>query len=376
MEKKILFISHDASRTGAPIVFKYHLNFIKSAAPELPFDIYLMQPGVLQNEFAKISKLTIADNSLIFLRVLFKLTRNSFYQHYQFNKLIRNKEYNIVYGNTVVTAPLLKIAKIHNSLTYTVMHVHELDIAIKQCLGKQLFIDSISYIDRFVAASLAVKNMLIHNYEIPESKIYLHYEYIPMDYFDEKNAINLSTPGFNICGSGSLDWRKGIDLFIRIVYLLNKVVKNNDFHFYWIGGNRGSMDFERVDYDIKRLGIERKITIIEYCDNPLQYMQACDVFLLTSREDPFPLVCLEAASVKLPIVCFNNAGGMIEFVDSTNGWVIDYLDLDKIVELFENLMTRPSIVTDKGLKAYEKVQQFNINIGGEKIISFLKSLSN
>lgn len=374
---KILFISHDASRSGAPIVFKHHLKFIKGAYPEVSFDIFLMQPGELQKEFAKISMITVADKNSLLLRALFKFSKNEFYKHYKFNRLLNEIKYKIVYGNTVVTAPLLKMAKLNNSFTITVMHVHELDISLKQCLGKQKFIETITYIDNFVAASLAVKNMLIKTYEIPESKIYLHYEYIPIAPFDKKNTIkNTLKPGLKVCGSGSLDWRKGIDLFLQIVYQLKKIEASSVFHFYWIGGMIGSIEYERVLYDIDRLGIADNVTIIEHCDNPLQYMQACDVFLLTSREDPFPLVCLEAASVKLPIICFKDSGGMVEFVDQTSGWVIDYLDLSAIVRLLIELINNPDILVDKGIKSYEKVQEFSIVKGGEKLVGYLKALTN
>jgi hypothetical protein len=56
---------------------------------------------------------------------------------------------------------------------------------------------------------------------------------------------------------------------------------------------------------------------------------ACfNVFPLTSCEDPFPLVCLEAASLRKPIICFEKAGGMPGFVGSDAGKVVPYGDID------------------------------------------------
>ena len=66
--------------------------------------------------------------------------------------------------------------------------------------------------------------------------------------------------------------------------------------------------------------------------------------MLTSREDPYPLVCLEAAAVAKPIVCFAGAGGMPEFVEEDCGFVVPYLDImamaDRVGLLLDSLECR------------------------------------
>jgi glycosyltransferase involved in cell wall biosynthesis len=51
------------------------------------------------------------------------------------------------------------------------------------------------------------------------------------------------------------------------------------------------------------------------------------VFVLTSREDPFPLACLEAAVLGKPVLCFD-AGGMSEFLEPDERLVMPYLDVE------------------------------------------------
>ena len=57
------------------------------------------------------------------------------------------------------------------------------------------------------------------------------------------------------------------------------------------------------------------------------YFSIFDVFALMFREDPFPLVCLEAALLEKPNLCFARAGGASELVESDSGFVVPYLDL-------------------------------------------------
>ncbi len=54
MSKKVLFISHDASRTGAPIVLLNLLKWFKTNT-DIPFQILLKKGGVLEPDFKAIA---------------------------------------------------------------------------------------------------------------------------------------------------------------------------------------------------------------------------------------------------------------------------------------------------------------------------------
>lgn len=374
--KKILFISHDATRTGAPILLKHHLQGFKKQYPDFAFDIMLKSGGELQIDFEQIGNVIKTPAQIIrygFFDRLFKQPERSL--HKLEKSLTEN--YDTVYGNTVVTADLLMIAKKAKPGVVTVCHVHELEIAIKQFFNEVKFREAIPYINHFVAASKAVVNVLVDQYNIPKEKIVLHYEYIPMTKNTSSRGV-LNKPGLRICGCGTLDWRKGIDIFIQSAAKLKGDNPNKQFHFYWIGGTKSSIEYAKAMYDIKRLGIEDSITIIENCPDPLNYIGACDVFLLSSREDPFPLVCLEAASLGKPIVCFKQAGGMEEFIDDETGWLIDYLDLDALNQLFSNLLKYENldeILLAKGNAAKARAQNFDIAIGVDKLKLFLDKIT-
>ena len=82
--------------------------------------------------------------------------------------------------------------------------------------------------------------------------------------------------------------------------------------------------------DIEKLGIGEKITFVQETDTPHELMQAMDLFVLTSREDPFPLSVLEAGMLGMPIVCFNQGTGIIEMQDLPGVVGVDYLDLKQM----------------------------------------------
>lgn len=378
LENSILFISHDATRTGAPILLKHHLQGLKKQYPEVGFDILLKDGGELSAEFEQIAKVLVIPGRSLKTRVL-NFIRKGYNDYDDRAKAIIGKKYKLVYANTVVTSDLLRLAKMGNTGTTTVCHVHELDIAIKQFFGPALFRKAIPYIDHFVAASQAVADILIQNYNIPADKINLHYEHIPvLKTIPQTNGL-LKEKGLRICGCGTLDWRKGADLFILAAAQLQKTQPELDFHFYWVGGKKNSVEYEKLMYDIDRLEIGHRVTIIESCPNPLDYIGECDVYLLSSREDPFPLVCLEAASLGKPIICFKRSGGMPEFVDDKIGWLINYLDLGQLNTLLNELLQMPErndLLVLKGKAARERVKNYDIELGVKKLKQYLNVIMN
>jgi glycosyltransferase involved in cell wall biosynthesis len=98
---------------------------------------------------------------------------------------------------------------------------------------------------------------------------------------------------------------------------------------------------------------------------------------MVSREDPFPLVCLESASFSKPILCFEKAGGMAEFVENDCGFIVPFLDTetfaDRILELYEN----PNRSKTLGENAAKKVRgNHDIEISAPKVLEIIERFWN
>jgi glycosyltransferase involved in cell wall biosynthesis len=76
---------------------------------------------------------------------------------------------------------------------------------------------------------------------------------------------------------------------------------------------------------------------VEAVSNPLDYLSVFDIFALTSREDPYPLVVLEAALLQKPMVCFEKAGGAQDLIETDAGLIVPYLSLKPCQRLFLQL---------------------------------------
>jgi glycosyltransferase involved in cell wall biosynthesis len=112
---------------------------------------------------------------------------------------------------------------------------------------------------------------------------------------------------------GYADPRKGFDIFARVAQLL--CAKDRQFEFIWVGD---------ATPDIKRWLLPEltqgdgapKLRLTGFTNDVADYFAAADVFLLTSREDPFPSVVLEALAAGLPVVGMEGTTGCGEIIAS------------------------------------------------------------
>ena len=68
-------------------------------------------------------------------------------------------------------------------------------------------------------------------------------------------------------------------------------------------------------------------------------MHASDVFVLPSREDTYPSVALDAASIAIPIAAFKNSGGGAEIAYEQHGLLAEAADIADYSQLIEKLLS-------------------------------------
>ena len=72
------------------------------------------------------------------------------------------------------------------------------------------------------------------------------------------------------------------------------------------------------------------------------YLSAADVLLLTSREDPYPTVVMEALAAGVPVMAFRECGGFVELLDDRDfGHLIPFGDLEVLVATVISVCRQP-----------------------------------
>lgn len=329
----LLFISHEASRTGAPILLLHYLRWLRQTA-RYDFEVLVLRSdehrGELLADFRALGPTHVLDHPrrLACLRLPGRL------QARLVASRLRGRRFALVYANTVLSGgAALAMAR---GRCPCVWHIHEMEYVISRSVPASTFRATHAHVARLIAVSLAVQRDLVDRFGVPPSKIDLIHEFIPAPLPleghaacapDVRRALGIPQEALLVGASGTLDWRKGADLLVPLALLVSRRLPEHQVHFLWIGAREGTTEYAQLRHDARRAGVDQQLHFVPACSNPLPYFGIIDAFALLSREDPFPLVVLEAGAMEKPVVCFSGAGGADELVAQGCGLSAPYLDL-------------------------------------------------
>jgi glycosyltransferase involved in cell wall biosynthesis len=356
---EIVFVSHDAANAGAQRLLLTLIAWLRDKKGVRP-KIVLRRGGPLVPEFYRLGPVFEMESSANWILDPGK------------DELVRFcKSASLIYVNTVVPGEVVK--ELSELNVPIVTHVHELEHAIKRwCVNEDLQ-QLLELTDHFIAASPPVAKNLESAHNVVPARVTTIYSFIECDKTDvhslNKTAIRkekqLPERGLILFGCGTTDWRKGPDLFIEVARQAEHMGLDG-YYFFWIGGDTGEL--KKLETRVRNLGLKNRVRFLGEFHDARSYFAAGDVFLLTSREDPFPLVCLEAADAGLPIVCFDKAGGMPDFVENDAGYVVPFEDTKAMAEKVVYLCANPEERVRLGATARYKVRaRHDISIAGEEI---------
>jgi glycosyltransferase involved in cell wall biosynthesis len=371
--KKILFISHDANRAGGQIVLLQLLQHLKQRGVSM--HLLLCSDGPLEDDFRALLPTTrlprLGDvylNGFLsqFLKILgFEnyLKQRILERRWQkFRDYMMAQDFGLIFVNTIGSAAT------YHQLTFltapTVLFAHELEMSIKKFSDPSDMDYLMSRTNHLIVVSKAVANYFHKNYQYPHHQTST-FQIIDAPQIlknieegkkvDIRKKMGLPNNAILVGGCGHAEWRKGNDVFMMVAQQVIKRCQTKPIYFVWVGMNPNSELYEVQRFDAEKMEIADRIIHVGLTSEVFQYLSQFDVFALTSREDPYPLVVLESALAAKPIVCFDKAGGTPELVETDAGFVVDYLDetqmSDRIIELIEN----PSLRDELGQNAKRKV---------------------
>jgi glycosyltransferase involved in cell wall biosynthesis len=136
-----------------------------------------------------------------------------------------------------------------------------------------------------------------------------------------------------VLGCGTVHIRKGVDLFLACAAAVTAAGTKRPVRFIWIG--HGYDPENDVNYScyladqIARSGLQGHVEILDEVEDLEPAYRLADVFFLSSRLDPLPNVTIEAALRGMPVVCFEEATGIGEVLDAdprTRRCVVPHMD--------------------------------------------------
>jgi glycosyltransferase involved in cell wall biosynthesis len=383
---RILAVGHDASRAGAQVALLHLARWLAESGRVDPL-VLLRRDGVMRPEYEQAVPTFVAGiaggestergtEGSLRSRVTAWLGRPSTGPR-AIPRRLAGAPIRLIYVNSVASLDLLEPLRAAWPVP-VLCHVHELEMSIRRFCGLDVFRRAQGHVDAFVAVSEAVRRNLLEGHGVAPGRVHLVYEGLTLpeearaavagETAAVRNRLRLPADAFVVGGCGTLDWRKGPDLFLQTAALVRAHQPARPIHFVWVGANSAAREHDVFHHDLERAQLGDRVHVIGVDPDPRKYFGLFDVFLLTSREDPFPLVCLEAASFGVPTVCFAAAGGMPEFVGKEAGLVVPYLDLPAVARAVLELAHDEPRRAALGARALEKVwQHHDIRVIGRQI---------
>lgn len=345
--KKIVCVGHDAYLHGAQQTF---LALLKELSLRFKYEIevVLLEGGPLVEEYQKYANVVIVANQ----------SENEIRGHFE---ELRRKGFDECIFNTTITG---KLAKVASSVGFHILSlIHELPQIIKDKDANQSFEDLIEFADKIVFPSQYVLDEDKKAFKLTNNdKLVIQPQGIYRDIDPNVKTKSELRKKYSIVdsmkvfiGVGYGDERKGIDLFIETAIKVCQSDKN--VMFLWVGNlDDRFVSEKKLKEKIQTVRLKQRIQLVGYKENINDYYGLADVYLLTSREDPFPSVALEAMVHKLPVIAFKDSGGITDIIDNTNGEVIDKENIHKLAESIKKLIKAPKQIEKLGENAYKTVK--------------------
>jgi len=186
-------------------------------------------------------------------------------------------------------------------------------------LKTRLFLHQTSrYADRFFCVSEEIAKTVVRWRTVPRAKVEVVLNGIPVDKFADRSQalavrqeMGIPAPARVIGTVGRLSEVKRQELMLRAAVRLV-----GQFPALWLLLVGDGPERERLERKASELGIRDRVCFTGYQPNPERFLQAMDVFTLTSRSEGLPVSLLEAWASGVPVVC-SAVGGIPKVV--TNG---------------------------------------------------------
>ncbi len=317
-KNKIIIVSHDAHPHGAQILC---LNMAKEFKQKLGIDVELivLGEGVMLKKYAQYAAVH-----------QFNLESMSAHDISERLKRVKNSSLGVAIVNTTVSGTITPYLKKEGFNVVSL--IHELPNVLKDMhLEKHAELIA-QNADQIVFPA----HQVLHGFEsfigkkLFDTQIRPQGIYLPSILRDGQNKEHVKnevkrelkiplTSQIIMC-AGYADHRKGFDIFVESAMAV--MSRNENVYALWLG-HWDKPFVTEVLTNVTDKKLRERFILPGIVDDPRRYYVAADVYALTSREDPFPSVVLEALDALTPVVAFKDSGGFENLLSRDCGLLVE-----------------------------------------------------
>lgn len=332
----------------------HYLQWLSLNRKEIDIHVLLIKPGPLKEAYQKIGTFYLFPNN--------KSTRNPFLKIYIYRKQVKligrllREKFDVIYSNTILNASILP--KLAVSGIPIITHVHEMKFWFDQLSMKEIELLK-KHTNYFFTASRAVSETLEEMGIVKSEETYPVYVFADDQFqlkevkqFSLRRYLNLPPDVILVGACGSENFRKGKDWFLPISISVLSKLCHLKVHFVWIGGGTS----HEMEFDKRQSGYADRIHFIDHLHHAHLYFHELSLFLMISRQDPFPIVNIEAGIHAIPVISFMNNGGTQELLENDPILLVPYGNILMMAERIVSLLTDSHLLHEKGMFIKKKIK--------------------
>lgn len=158
-----------------------------------------------------------------------------------------------------------------------------------------------------------------------------------------------------VVSMGRLAPEKGFDLLIKAFAPVAAL--HPDFHLILLGEGADRSALEQAR---EASGLAGRVHLPGRVSNPSAYLRQCDLFVMSSRYEGFPMALCEAMACGLPVISFDCPTGPGEIIhNQVDGILVPAGDLQGLTKAMNRLMADASVRKALGARGPEILERFS-----------------
>lgn len=174
-----------------------------------------------------------------------------------------------------------------------------------------------------------------------------------------------------ILAMGRLVHKKGFDLLIHAFSLIS--IEFPHFQLLIAGDGEERTHLEDL---IDELKLRDRVVLLGFADRPtsLALFWGCELFVLSSRLEPFGIVVAEAMAAHKAVLA-TRSGGVIDLMQpGMNGWLVEP-DIDALANGMKRMLSRPDETRAMGERAVQSIQSHTWEAVTDEYIQVFEKVS-
>jgi hypothetical protein len=349
-ERRVLFVCHQATLTGAPIALLRLLEALKrSSRTPFGFLVWVRVPGPLLDKFVDAGIPLICTNEEAHAvrswsgRKVWGLVK----YYVDFLALLLRYRPVVVYSNTSANSMEVIISRALGART--IVHVHEAESMILRLRRRLVW--SRPFTTKYVAVSQYVRGVLDKLIHVDSIVVYNGFSPLLAGHIADKRGESADK---TLAVIGSICPNKGQLLAVEALASLR--ASGHRVRLKFIGPPDDTEYVASVERKALESGVERSVDFAGQRDAEEVY-EGIDIVLIPSQEETFSLVALEAMAQGVLVIAAKT-GGIPEVVqDGKTGLLFKTGSVEDLADRIAIAITHPALVAEITSSARQRVAE-------------------